>query len=532
MWGRVYDLETEEPIMVEEFPSSRLPPEHPLLAHGSDDDAITGILSTDRGALLVASQPILTSEDEGPSRGALIMDRFLTKDLVEIIAEQVRVDFRLWSIPDDEVPVHDRPMLERLTPGSPPLVSEQDEKMLRVYSVMNDIEGRPAVLLRADVPRHISARGAEILRGTNLFGLTAGILTLLLFMTLLHLSVLGPLKKLTAHATALGRNDDLTARLSFGRKDDLGTLAREFDSMVEKLSLARKGLLEKSYESGKAEIALRVLHGVRNALSPVVGHLGLLRSDLKGMPLEQIRMAKEELAQEMSSPARRQDLGQFLDLATEKLLSHVEKSEKSLDEIWKHAQKVEQILASNDEISRAERPEEHVKLEGIVRDAVREIPADLRERISVEIDAGVNGMPPVKGDRISLKQILSHLLINAAESIRRTGSVSGGVMVRASTERMDGAEVIHVQVQDNGAGIPRDDLDRIFQRGYSTKPGDTSGLGLHWCANTISSMEGKLYAESDGAGHGARLHLFIPNKTAQIPRVDPRRSRRSPPCSR
>ncbi|MCP4400765.1 MAG: hypothetical protein GY801_26120 [bacterium] len=59
-------------------------------------------------------------------------------------------------------------------------------------------------------------------------------------------------------------------------------------------------------------------------------------------------------------------------------------------------------------------------------------------------------------------------------------------------------------------GLDADTLERIFQRGFSTKQEGASGIGLHWCANTISSMHGKIYAESEGKGKGACMHLLLP----------------------
>ena len=58
-----------------------------------------------------------------------------------------------------------------------------------------------------------------------------------------------------------------------------------------------------------------------------------------------------------------------------------------------------------------------------------------------------------------------------------------------------------------------DILEHIFERGFSTKQEGSSGIGLHWCANTISSMNGKIYAESEGKGKGACLHLVFPKNS-------------------
>ena len=117
----------------------------------------------------------------------------------------------------------------------------------------------------------------------------------------------------------------------------------------------------------------------------------------------------------------------------------------------------------------------------------------------------------VKANRISLLQIINNLLTNAAESIQQSGTTSGKIEISANTEEVNGSEMVHVTVRDNGSGIEHDNLERIFERDFSTKQGDHSGVGLHWCANTLIAANGRIYAESRGSGQGACLHVMIPN---------------------
>jgi two-component system NtrC family sensor kinase len=68
-----------------------------------------------------------------------------------------------------------------------------------------------------------------------------------------------------------------------------------------------------------------------------------------------------------------------------------------------------------------------------------------------------------------------------------------------------------VTVRDNGSGFDGEMKTQIFQRGYTSKTkGSTTGLGLHWCANAVASMGGKISAESAGAGQGAEFHVLLP----------------------
>ncbi len=76
---------------------------------------------------------------------------------------------------------------------------------------------------------------------------------------------------------------------------------------------------------------------------------------------------------------------------------------------------------------------------------------------------------------------------------------------------------------DDGGGIATADLNRVFNRGFSTKPGPGhSGIGLHWCASVVRELGGRMYAESGGARRGCRVYVVLPVEraaTERIPRV-------------
>ncbi|HLK71820.1 MAG TPA: ATP-binding protein, partial [Steroidobacteraceae bacterium] len=63
----------------------------------------------------------------------------------------------------------------------------------------------------------------------------------------------------------------------------------------------------------------------------------------------------------------------------------------------------------------------------------------------------------------------------------------------------------------DGVGISAQNLTRIFEKGFSTKSPETNhGIGLHWCANAINALGGRIWADSDGPGSGASMHLLVP----------------------
>ena len=70
---------------------------------------------------------------------------------------------------------------------------------------------------------------------------------------------------------------------------------------------------------------------------------------------------------------------------------------------------------------------------------------------------------------------------------------------------------LHLQCRDDGVGIAPQHVTRVFEKGFSTKSPETNhGIGLHWCANAISALGGRIWAASEGPGHGASMHLMVP----------------------
>ena len=70
-------------------------------------------------------------------------------------------------------------------------------------------------------------------------------------------------------------------------------------------------------------------------------------------------------------------------------------------------------------------------------------------------------------------------------------------------------------VKDNGIGITRDKLEKIFVKFYqidasSTREYGGTGLGLSVCKGIIEAHGGKIWAESDGTNKGAEIHILLP----------------------
>ncbi len=110
----------------------------------------------------------------------------------------------------------------------------------------------------------------------------------------------------------------------------------------------------------------------------------------------------------------------------------------------------------------------------------------------VEIDEDLDDrMPAVYGDADKLKQVWINLLNNARDAMR------GGGVIRVRTELDASQGLVRVRVVDTGKGISPEDMQKIFEPFFSTKPvGEGTGLGLAVSFGIIQEHEGKIWAKS------------------------------------
>jgi CheY-like chemotaxis protein len=113
----------------------------------------------------------------------------------------------------------------------------------------------------------------------------------------------------------------------------------------------------------------------------------------------------------------------------------------------------------------------------------------------------------VRADEDRVRQVMANLLSNA-----RKYSPAGGT-VRVSAREADGQVI--VSVQDDGLGLPPEALPRLFEKFYRVDNTDRrsitgTGLGLAISRKIIDAHGGRIWAESDGLGHGSRFSFSLP----------------------
>jgi signal transduction histidine kinase len=124
-------------------------------------------------------------------------------------------------------------------------------------------------------------------------------------------------------------------------------------------------------------------------------------------------------------------------------------------------------------------------------------------QLVARIDANI---PPVRGDRVELQQVLLNLIYNACESMSTNAPSDRSIQIVVSRESDPGR--VRISVLDRGRGIEPDQLARVFDPFVTTKEGGL-GLGLAICHSIMVAHKGQLWA-TNNPGPGAAFHLTVP----------------------
>jgi two-component system, NtrC family, sensor kinase len=475
---------------------SSLPANFPWRKLLGSKQSVHGLVKTNLGPMMIAGSPILNGTGRGRPIGMVIIGRLLTPARLRDLG--IRTQSNLLSVNEPVAPKSE--------------IVHDTKRYIRVYRSFKDIYQQPLMTLRVKVPRNIEASGRTAIRYASMSIMAVAIVVLILLVILLNRLVLAPLTRMMRHAVAVGENPDLRARLNCTTQDEFGQLAREFDRMVEKLADARRQLVDQSFHAGLAEAAKGVLHNLGNALTSLGVRATVLERRVHDVPITDLGRAAAELAGGEVEPERRAALTELIDLGCRRAASLLDESTVDIGVIQRQAATMRSALTEHMRSSASAEPViEAVNLPELITQSLEIVPEASRERLQVDTDASVSRVGTVRLVRTVLRLVLQNVIINASEAVRDAGKDSGSLRLFAERLRVTEGEQLHIFAQDDGIGIAAENLERVFEKGYSTKSRETNyGIGLHWCANAIQSLGGRIWATSDGPGLGAAVHLILP----------------------
>ncbi len=493
---KAVDLDSGEqiPLSIQGY----LTPDSPLLVHTSLDSTVSGILCLPDNPMLVTSHPILNSKGEGPVRGTLIMGRYLDEAAISSLEGRIQQHIILEPASVMELPAGFWEKVEASKIENPVIVQPLDGKTVAGYTPVRDIYNSPRLILKLEIARDIYHEGlnSAILLSLAVVALLA--CAMIPVLLIFDRQVLLRLANITSFVRNIGKQGDLSSRITVTGRDELSTLSSSINVMLDVLGKAQsrlrqseeeyRSLLEQSQQqyddekrlrkaleeesSKRVEFTRALVHELKTPITPVLAAVELLKEEVRDERLMRLVQSIDRSASNLN-----QRIDELLDLAR-----------GEIDMLRLNIESVE-MLPLLQEIAYEMAP---VAVQG-GQTLVCDLPPCL---------------PIISADRTRLRQVVVNLLNNALKFTPAGGTITLSV-------RVEGNNLI-VQVQYTGRGISQEDQVRLFEP-YHRRIGDRDrlsglGLGLILSKKFIELHKGEIWARSQ-KGEGSTFGFSLPLET-------------------
>jgi len=275
---------------------------------------------------------------------------------------------------------------------------------------------------------------------------------------------------------------------------------------------AHQQMLETSRMAGMAEVATSVLHNVGNVLNSVnistTVVLELVRkSRLKnlGRLASLINEQQGNLATFFTEDLRGKQLPGYLIMLADHLAGEQAALLAEIELTRKNIEHIKEVVTMQQDYAKVSGVVEKVNLTDLVEDALSMNAAALaRHNVQVVREFPAHAVE-CHMERHKVLQILVNLIRNAQHACNESGRLDKRLIMRVQADRGRA----QIAVQDNGVGIPAENMTQLFHHGFTTRK-HGHGFGLHSGALAAKELGGSLAAYSDGPATGAKFVLDLP----------------------
>ncbi|UCF49239.1 MAG: HAMP domain-containing histidine kinase [Thermoplasmatales archaeon] len=300
-------------------------------------------------------------------------------------------------------------------------------------------------------------------------------LFLLIFTILYLLSriIVKPIITFRDSAKVIGQGN-LDTKVEIKSKDELGELASAFNKMANDLKESRDKIFEynkilENLLKQKDEFIGQLGHDLKNPLQPLIGLLPMLIEQEKDPKIKEGLQLMNKNAEYMK------------------------------DLIFKTLQLAK--LRSSD----IKFDFENLNLAELSNDVVESQKLLFKEN-KIDVENNISKNIFLKADKLRIEELFHNLITNA---VKYMGQVDGKIILDAKQDK----DVVTVSITDNGKGMAKDQLKRVFDEFYRAdkfvRLKDSVGLGLSICKRIVEKHGGKIWADSPGVGKGSTFYFTL-----------------------
>jgi len=415
---------------------------------GSSEEPLSGLMLLDGQPVLVASAPIIKSENQGPIMGGVLFGKFLDAQESERLADIMGISFNLFYKNDFGSQSNIATTIVRDLSEQQIIIDETSDKTISGYALVNDIHNFPLFILQVTQDRTTYQQG---MWSRNIFLVTSLVLTLACGVGLsifLNKAIVKPMKNLASHVRSVFLKAD-ASRTDFPKlaTDEISLLANAIkDSFDQRLDTMN-------------EVSRMVAHDLRNPLTGIKGAAYSLKKNYG----KQIGEKGEGLLKVIDDC--------------------VEYSDKIVKDLWEYSSeiKLDKIKTSpfnlvNSSLSTLVIPNNiKIKNEG-------------SQELALLVDTG------------KMERVFSNLIKNSIDAMP-----NGGTLKITSNALK---EEIQINFCDSGVGMSTETLKKLWMPFFTTKA-KGMGVGLSICKRIIDCHKGRIEVQSSH-GKGTCFSIFLP----------------------
>jgi signal transduction histidine kinase/CheY-like chemotaxis protein len=466
VFGQSYDLVAREQLELDNDVLDQFLRESAVRQAAARDQAISGFLLMPRPAL-IAARPVRDSECELPSRGTLLMGRYLDETEANRLSQLLRLDIGLYAWGDADSPSGVLEASAALVTQEGPLVRAEGETQISGFACVRALSGTPAAIMQVRMPRDVYRQGQVTLGYLRLAVMTAcgifGILTLLL----VERFVIGRMRILSRSVRQVTSDRTFSARLAVEGGDEIHSLATDVNLLLESVDMASRS---------KSEFLANMSHEIRTPMAAILGYADLLLDN------------------------------KTLDPEAVEGLSIIRRNGEHLLELLDDILDLSKIEADKLEVEKIDCSPLTI-LSGIESLMM----ARARQK-QLEFTLEYAGPMPetIQTDPTRLRQILINLVGNAVK-FTQAGSVR--LLARLGGDPGQNPQLV-VDVIDTGVGMTAEQLKYIFQPftqadASTTRRFGGTGLGLSISKRLAGKLGGQITATSE-PGRGSTFRMTVP----------------------
>lgn len=443
------DLETNQPVSLPPELLRLFSEESALIRHSGSESCQKGVLSTTEGTFLFSSRPVVTSDGSSPVRGSFAMIRRVDAKIIERISGRTHLSLTVKAHGDADLPGDFQEYNVRRSDKDSVFVKPVSESRVAAYARLQDVFGKPALLLRVEQDRDMYKQGKKMLHYFTLSLLALGILLGLVIFWVTE-SISGPVKRIISGLSEAS--------------DQVSSVAGQISGASQSLSAGA------SLQAASVTETSSSLEGMSSMIKQNAGHAAQADSMMKqaGLVVQKAKAAMDQLTASMQEIAKASE-------DTSKII-------KTIDEIAFQTN----LLALNAAVEAARAGEAGAGF-AVVADEVRNLAnraADAAKTTAALIDGAVKRI----SDGTALVKSTSEAFNEVAGSAAKAGGLVGEISA-ACNEQAQGIEQVNIAVMEMD-NVTRQNSETAEESSSASEELNAQALKMNGFVGQLAAMVG------------------------------------------